>query len=267
MTERLRRVSQLLAAACDLFGEHAQVVRETEHILKKIDRSDEILGLIDAGAGHGLNEPESTHAEGSLRATNSVIGELSIITVYQARTGQSTLLRGEKNAIECVGESWVARRDEEDEGCDEDGRVKHCVVFKTLNETFHFGVVAFLHDSLVKLVPGFHPFGAVGAGETSLFREAETTVKSNPEHDLRVGEVLLVVSDFPDGHVGFVDDCQDIIENVTDSTPYIPGNWFAKLVVQIDGIHEFTIDIKLLMECRAVTDSNGTATTVPLEVV
>lgn len=61
----------------------------------------------------------------------------------------------------------------------------------------------FLHDSLVKLVSGFHPFGTIGTGETSLFGEAETAVKGNPEHNLRVGEVLLVVSDFPDGHVGF----------------------------------------------------------------
>lgn len=49
----------------------------------------------------------------------TVIGEFCIITVYQASTGQSTLLWGKKNAIKCVGEAWVARRDEEDERCNE----------------------------------------------------------------------------------------------------------------------------------------------------
>lgn len=62
--------------------------------------------------------------------------------------------------------------------------------------------VTLLHDALVEIVSCFHPLGAVGAGEASLFCQAEAAVKGNPEHDLRVSKVLLVVADFPDGHVG-----------------------------------------------------------------
>lgn len=68
MTERLGRIAQLLATPGDLLGEHAQMVREAEHVLEQVDGTDAVLGLVDARAGHGLDEPECAHAESAFAA-------------------------------------------------------------------------------------------------------------------------------------------------------------------------------------------------------
>lgn len=69
MTERLRRVPQLLPAARDLLRKHAQVIREAEHVLEQTDGLDPVPRLVDAGPDHGLDEPEGAHAEGPFSAT------------------------------------------------------------------------------------------------------------------------------------------------------------------------------------------------------
>lgn len=71
MTKRLGRIPQLLATATDLLREHTQVIRETEHVLKDVDCAREILGVVDAGAGHGFDEPEGAHAEGAFAAADA----------------------------------------------------------------------------------------------------------------------------------------------------------------------------------------------------
>ena len=65
VTERLGRVSKLFATPRNFLREHAQVVRKPEHVLKQTDGTSLVLWLVDAGAGHGLYEPERTHAEGT----------------------------------------------------------------------------------------------------------------------------------------------------------------------------------------------------------
>lgn len=47
VAEGLRRVAQLLAAPRDLLRKHHQMVGEAEHVLKQVDGSHEILGLVD----------------------------------------------------------------------------------------------------------------------------------------------------------------------------------------------------------------------------
>lgn len=71
VTESLGRVTQLLSTAGNLLREHHQMVGEAEHILKEIDGPGEILGLVYTGPRHCLDQPEGTHAEGTLAATDS----------------------------------------------------------------------------------------------------------------------------------------------------------------------------------------------------
>jgi hypothetical protein len=65
VTERLRSVPQLLAAAGDFFREHTQVIREAKHILEQIDSLDAIPGLVNTRPRHGLDEPKGAHAKGT----------------------------------------------------------------------------------------------------------------------------------------------------------------------------------------------------------
>jgi hypothetical protein len=71
MGKCLRSISQLLAGSRDLLREHAQVVREAEHILENIDCADQILGVVDTCTSESFDEPECAHAESSFAATNT----------------------------------------------------------------------------------------------------------------------------------------------------------------------------------------------------
>jgi hypothetical protein len=42
---------------------------------------------------------------------------------------------------------------------------------------------------------------AIGTRQVSLVCEAKATIEGNPEHDLRIGKVLLIVPNFPNGHI------------------------------------------------------------------
>lgn len=68
MAERLWGVAQLLAADGDLFGKHSEMVGEAEHVLEHADGSVEVFGVVDAGAGQGLDEPKGAHAKGAFAA-------------------------------------------------------------------------------------------------------------------------------------------------------------------------------------------------------
>jgi len=71
-----------------------------------------------------------------------------------------------------------------------------------LHKTVDLGAVAFGHDVFVDLIANSEPFASVWAWETALLGKAETTVEGNPEHDFGVDEILFLVANFPDRHVG-----------------------------------------------------------------
>jgi hypothetical protein len=71
VAEGLRRIAELLAGPRDLLGEHGQVVREAQHVLEDVDGQAEVLGLVYAGARHGLDQPEGAHGESALAAADA----------------------------------------------------------------------------------------------------------------------------------------------------------------------------------------------------
>jgi len=73
MAKSLRRIAQLLTTPRDLLREHAQMIREAEHVLEDVDCADEVLIVVDAGAGECFDEPECTHAEGTFTTTDSCL--------------------------------------------------------------------------------------------------------------------------------------------------------------------------------------------------
>ncbi len=71
MAEGLRRISQLLSTPGNLLREHAQVIREAEHVFKDIDGADQVLSIIDTCTSKSLNEPECAHAKGAFSAPDT----------------------------------------------------------------------------------------------------------------------------------------------------------------------------------------------------
>lgn len=54
------------------------------------------------------------------------------------------------------------------------------------------------HDPLIDSVSSFQPLCTVRAWEASLFSKTQAAIKGYPKHDLRVGKVLLIISNLPD---------------------------------------------------------------------
>ena len=59
---------------------------------------------------------------------------------------------------------------------------------------------------------------------------------------------------------------QNIIKNFAHRNPLIPGNRLAILVVQVDSIHQLSVDIELLMKGGTVTDTDRGGVAVSGEV-
>lgn len=51
-------------------------------------------------------------------------------------------------------------------------------------------------------------------------------------------------------------------QNLSDCNPLLPCNRLSMLVIQIDSIHELSIDVKLLVKSSTITDANGFAVSV-----
>ncbi len=196
----------------------------------------------------------------------TIFRQLRIVPVYQPGAGQSALLRGQQDAVHGVEEHGVVRRDEEDQGRNQDGRVQHFPALVALNEALHLFIVPFLHDLFVEGFFRVEPFRPVRAGQIALFGEAKATVKGYPQHDLGIGEVLLVVSHLPDRHVGLVHDGEHIVQHITNRAPQLPVDGLAILIVQINAVHELAVDVKLLVEGSTVSDAHRAAPSVSLEV-
>ena len=95
----------------------------------------------------------------------TVIGEFSIITIHQAGACEAALLWGKKNLLKSVGEPRVARRDEKDERCNQDGRVKHGVVLVALNKALPLNIIA-CSQSVQEIQDRYHnsaPFSMISS--------------------------------------------------------------------------------------------------------
>jgi hypothetical protein len=55
----------------NLLREHTEMVAEVEHVLEDIDSSDEIFAIVDASTSEGFDQPEGTHAKGTLPTTDA----------------------------------------------------------------------------------------------------------------------------------------------------------------------------------------------------
>lgn len=57
-------------------------------------------------------------------------------------------------------------------------------------------------------------------------------------------------------------DSEDIIENFSDGNPLVPGDRLAIFVVKIDAIHQFSIDIELLVVSGTIANADRRAISI-----
>jgi hypothetical protein len=192
----------------------------------------------------------------------TIFRQLRIITIHQTSAGETTLIRGQHDPVHGIEETGVVGGNKKDEGGNEDRRVEHGGALVALDETFHVLVVPLFHNLFIQTIAGLEPAGPVRAGEVALVGEPKAAIKCDPQQDFGVDKTLLVVADLPDAHVLLVLDGEDVVEHLADRTPEIPMNGLAILVVEVDGVHEFSVNVKLVVVGGAVADPDGPAAAV-----
>lgn len=75
--------------------------------------------------------------------------------------------------------------------------------------------------------------------------------------------MLFLAADLPDGHVRLTPDLTDKVGEIANVFPLGKGNGLAMLVVEVDAVHEFPVDVELDMVggCVANTDRGGVLVT------
>ena len=121
------------------------------------------------------------------------------------------------------------------------------------------------HDGVVEPVALVAPF-ADGSGKGALAGQANAAVESHPALELRVGEVAAVATHLPDALVGLLPVGGDPLEHAANFHPEIVRERHAVLVVQVDSIHQFAVDVELKVAGGGVADADGAGAAVAVQM-
>lgn len=197
----------------------------------------------------------------------TVASFLVVVAKDHLCAGEALLVGILEDFLQGADEARVVGRAEEDERGDHDGGVEDVAALVALGEVAAVKVVAALHDLVVELVADVDPSEAVRAGEAgALLAEAHAAVQRHPEHDLGVEEVLDLAAGLPDRHVLFVAHLGHVVHHAPDREPLVVGDWVAVLVVQVDAVQQFAVDVQLCVEDGRVADAHGLAALVPFQM-
>ena len=185
------------------------------------------------------------------RPSTRAIGRIAI---DEAVADQAAFAGLGEDGFDGVDHARVGGRHEEDERHDEDGGVE-IVAAVELGEGFALFVPALGHDFFVDLVAGFQPAGVV-AGEGTLFGEANAAIERDPVHQLRVDEILFAVAHFPDAFVGLLPVVAEPVEAMANADPEIVGDRGDIFVVEVERVHEFAVDVGLILRDGGVADAH-----------
>ena len=101
MRERLREVTQRLAAGTGLLRIEAEMVGVAEHLLEQETGVFETLRVGAPGPRQSLDQPERTHVERAFGAFQPVGSLAGVIAIDQSVGGQATLGKRLANSVDC----------------------------------------------------------------------------------------------------------------------------------------------------------------------
>src|SRR5262245_55566069 len=101
----------------------------------------------------------------------------------------------------------------------------------------------------------------------AFFGQPNPTVHCHPAHHSRVNKIPPPAAHFPDPFVGLLPIITKPIEVLSDECPYIVAYWHCILVVEIYRVEHLSIDIQLKLTIGPITDSHGSRTPIPVEVI
>ena len=255
MGEGLGEIAEALAAGTGFLSVQSQVVGVSQHLLEHEAGLVEPPRIAPAGAGEGLDEPESAHVERALVSAQPV-GELLVVVAIDEAVGhQPALLRAAVDGVDGAQHARVGGRHEEDQRHDEVGGVQR-IAAVMLDESLALLVPAAALDLLVNFVAGGDPALALG-GERAQFRKFQRAIKHDPTHQLGVDELLPAAAGLPDALVGQAPVVADPVGHLAELGPEVEGYGFAVPVEQVNGVHELAVDVQLELVVGAISHAYG----------
>ena len=252
--ERLREIAKRFAGWAGLFRVDAEMIRITQHLFEEEPGVVKSCGVGPAGPSQSLDEPERAHVESSLSARQAIRSSSGVIAVDQAIRGQPTLVQLFADRVNCADHSRVVRGHEEDQRHQQAGCIQG-IGTVALDKRSAARVPSSGHHFLVNLVASFQPTHAVGRKGT-LLRQAQTAIESDPGHDLGIDEIPAAASYFPDALILSFPVIAQPVDQRAQTRPAIIADRLDVLVVEVNRIHEFTVNVELKLLVGGIADSN-----------
>lgn len=96
--------------------------------------------------------------------------------------------------------------------------------------------------------------------------QAQRAIEGHPAHQARMDKVPGATTYLPDAFIGFLPMFTQPAEETAQVYSQIIGNSIVA-VIDVDGIHQFTVDIELLLFISAIADTHRSALTVSFQVI
>src|SRR5581483_455916 len=97
-------------------------------------------------------------------------------------------------------------------------------------------------------------------------RQAQRPIKGHPAHEARVDKRSGAASHLPYPFVVVLPVYAEPVEDAAQVLPEVVRDR-SVMIVNVDGVHQFPIDVELALLVRAVADTHRSALTVAFEVI
>src|SRR5262249_4283361 len=134
-----------------------------------------------------------------------------------------------------------------------------------LHKGLPLGIPEMVKDVMIDLIAGATP-PLQGGWERALIRQAEATIKCDPAHDPGIEKLVLTPACLPDSIILTLPMIADPIQQTCQIHPQVMGDGFTVFVIEIDCIHQLTIDIELELVSGTVANAHRCRLPVALQM-
>src|SRR6266478_934575 len=255
MRKGLRKIAQSLALVAGLLRVKPQMVSISQHVLEQQPRLIEHFGLGLTCARQRFDQPERAHIERALLARQSINPLSWRVAVYQPIAYQAPALRTFENRSKRSQHPPVRRRQEENQRHHQQRSVQ---VFAAvmLREGMALAVPAARHHLFVDTIALLYPSLAV-CWKCAFVRQPHAAIQRHPVHYLRINEMLLAIPHLPNSRVRRLPVLADPIESAANSHPEVVVDRTDVLVVEVQRVENFSIDVVLILFYRLISNAHG----------
>src|SRR5215831_17023998 len=243
MCKSLREIAERLALWSGLLCIKSQMIGITQHAFKQESGLGKFLGNCLTCTSQRFDEPKRAHIEGSLFTRQPVNTRTRWITVHEAIAQETLTARALIDSVDGAQHPGIVRSHEKYQRHDEKRGVQ-IIASVRLSECATLFVPTASHDFFVDAIALADPLLAIRRQGTFVC-EPLAAIQCYPIHHLRENEMVLSVAHLPNACVRTLPILANPIEAAPHSDPHVVRNRTDVFVVQIERVHELTVNIGL----------------------